>query len=193
MSFETFLTLITLIGTGAAGAITTWVALKKSLLEIKKIKIDLERENKELKIQLYDLSTPIVMRLNIISDLQELVYKVFNETAADRFIMFVANNGKTDFNRTTAVFEQHRMDESGSISVGATKRYINFKFDDTYRNMLKRIETIGMEVIYTKEMQESDLKAIYEYEDIVAAKVFFILREHINESHDRVWYASVAI
>jgi hypothetical protein len=206
MDQETLFSITTFVGGGVITFITFYFTVltkstevKKKALEFEKAQVEWrrkkekwEQEKEELSLQLQDLSTPIVMRLNVISDLQELVYKVFKETNADRFILFIANNGKTNFKRTTAVFEQHRMEESGRISIGATKRYIDFKFDADYLDMLKRIETIGEEIIYTDAMKESDLKAIYKYEKVVASKVFFILREHVTGDHDRIWYASIA-
>lgn len=203
---DAFFSIVTFVGGGVASFIALYFTILKNSNEVKAKNLQLEKdifrwdeekkklqeENKELKVQLHDLSSPIVMRLSVISGLQELIYKMFEETSADRFILFVANNGKTDFNRTTAILEQHRFDESGVVSIGATKRYVNFRFDDTYRNMLKRIETVGMDIVYTEEMKESDLRNIYEYENVVASKIFFILREHVNPEHDRIWYASVA-
>lgn len=206
LNFLNLKEILTFLGGGIAAVLTLYFTVITKSTEAKRKALELEKEKEQwehekrkweeerldLKVQLHDLSTPIVMKLSAISELQELVYNVFEETSADRFILFIANNGKTNFKRTTAVFEQHRMDEGGQISIGATKRYINFKFDKDYLDMLKRIETLGEEVVYTEKMKESDLKAIYKYENVVAAKVFFILREHINNEHDRIWYASVA-
>jgi len=175
---------IAIIGVGAA-------YVGKLEFDKKKVKKETEHLKKEIK----DLSSGILVSLDIINDITHKVSNIFNQTKIDRFLILTAMNGKDDLRKCTCVYEQinHQGNVSAKLSLGATGRYFNFIFDSAYRDMLKRIERYGaIEVCKTSEMPDCDLKRIYLAEKVTEAHIFFLKRVKIDEDNDRVFYVSYA-
>lgn len=150
------------------------------------------KHTKNLEVEIKDLSAPLVMNLQAVNHLQELVTTIFEKTEATRFLILVATNGTREMRQCTVVYEQHMAKEGITTSIGASGRYINFKFDETYKQMLKAVEYNGPEFFLVKDMPDCDLKSIYQAERVTSSKVFFLRRTKIDNENDRVWYCSIA-
>jgi hypothetical protein len=157
--------------------------------------ISLNKENKSLLLEKKDLSSGIVVDLVSFNTIVHKINNVFNQTRCDRFLILSAMNGKLDLRVCTVNYEQHHTNGKVEtlLSLGATGRYFNFKFDLAYREMLKRIEKYdSKEVCIVKDMEDCDLKRIYLAEKVTEAHVFFLKRVKIDEDNDRVFYCSFA-
>ena len=76
--------------------------------------------------------------------------------------------------------------------IGGTSKYVRFRFDKAYLEMLKESEIRDKVSINTNTMPESDLKNIYLTENITDSEVYFLKREKIDENNDVIFYCSVA-
>ena len=130
--------------------------------------------------------------LQLFNELKDSVDDAFSVTNSDRFLILSANNGKYDMNFCTAIYEQHKHTEKVMLSVGATNKYVDFKFDDKYRQMLKQIEFQDSMVLEVDKMEESDLKTIYQSESVTQSKISFLLRVKIDDENDKIYYCSFA-
>lgn len=146
----------------------------------------------DLNSQLKDASASIVVSVEGINAVKDLVEMMFKETTADRFLILAARNGKESPNRTTAVYEQHKSTGFANISIGASHRYVDFRLDNEYKKMLKRAENLGAVWMNTKEMEDSELRRIYQYEEVESSSIHFLMRTPIDQDNDRLWYCSVA-
>lgn len=173
----------------AIGGAATWYwkyRTEKAKAKAAEDKID------DLSSQLKDASASIVVSVEGINAVKDLVERMFTETTADRFLILAARNGKQSPNRTTAVYEQHKATGFANISIGASHRYVDFRLDHQYREMLKRAENHGAVWMDTREMEHSELRRIYEYEEVESSSVHFLMRTPIDHDNDRLWYCSVA-
>lgn len=159
--------------------------------ELKK-RQNLSKENETLKQEVYDLSLPVEMDLQTFNDIKDIVEEIFYATKTDRFLILTATNGVKDMRFATAVYEHHKHKEKVALSIGATSKYIKFEFDSAYRLMLKRAEAEGCVVLNTDEMEECDLKAIYDSEEVKHSVVSFIMRAKMDAQNDRLFYCSTA-
>jgi hypothetical protein len=160
-----------------------------------KIKYDSKKEAKQLKKEIKDLSSGVVIDLSTFNDILHKVNNIFTQTCIDRFLILSAMNGKEDLRICTANYEQVNVNGnvSSKLSLGATGRYFNFAFDKAYRDMLKRIERNQVpEECKVSQMQDCDLKRIYLNEKVTEAHVFFLKRVKIDNYNDRVFYCSYA-
>jgi hypothetical protein len=187
---ETIVTpLFTFLGICVTAVCGVWIAyLKEKNKSLKESNKDLAQQNK-------DLSAGIVIDLLSFNDIVHKINNVFNQTPSDRFLILSAMNGKYDLRVCTVLYEQHNIngEPTATLSLGATGKFVNFKFDEAYLNMLKNIEKYGKPEYYiTEKMEDCDLKRIYMAEKVKASKVFFLKRIKIDEENDRVFYCSYA-
>lgn len=155
-------------------------------IKLKKLKT----ENVELKrVSSY---AGMMFDLQLFNDLKDSIDDAFSSTNSDRFLILSANNGKYDMNFCTAIYEQHKAMSKVMLSVGATNKYVDFKFDDKYRKMLKQIEIDDTLVLEVDKMEDSDLKRIYKSEGVTQSQVSFLLRVPMDAENDRLYYCSFA-
>lgn len=143
---------------------------------------------KELRDSYVDLTTDFESFTAIYGSVKYM----FKNTCADRFIIFIGRNGKSDFRIVTAVWEQHRDSGKAWISWGATKRFKRYKTDLFYKGMMKEIEERGMVSLVVKDMPECDLRGFYVAEEVVESQVFHLARIPIDPENDMLIYASIA-
>jgi hypothetical protein len=179
--------ILTLVGVSITALCGVWVAYlqfrNKALGTINK---KLEKEKK-------DLSNGIMVDLTSFNDIQNSVNLLFQKSSVDRFLILTAMNGKEDLRVCTAIYEQVSVngETKSFLSLGATGRYINFVFDDHYKQMLKSIERYGKkEICKVENMPNCDLKRIYDAEKVSEAYVYFLKRAKIDEDNDRIFYCS---
>lgn len=180
--------LITTTGSIIIALITAGVPAIKLFLDNRALK----SQNNDLKKDIKDASINIQFDLEFFNAIKNNVTTLLNETKTDRFLILSATNGKSDMRFATALYEQHADSDKIKLSIGATSKYVKFEFDSEYRKMLKEAEATGAVSYSTKQMKDSDLKSIYELEQINHAEVHFMFRAKINEGNDRIFYCSIA-
>lgn len=134
----------------------------------------------------------LMISIESISKIQGLCNEMFNKTNADRFLLLIAKNGKTEFRHCTVVYEQHKLSSKVYLSLGATSKYHGFEFDKSYLEMLKETEYKKYLPYKTVEMPKGVLKQIYEDEKVTESKLFFLQRKSINNEADEIIYCSIA-
>lgn len=184
---------LALIGT----LITYFADRKRKGLEIK----NLELENESLKVEIANKKIQEnvhVQKLNFYDDVIKLVFvnaiqdavaEIFKNTSADRFLILIARNGKTDFKFADVIldfFENH------SEKVDAVRIYTNVELDSQYKVMLKSTEAHGFFDLETASMPDQILKHFYQIEDVKFGRTMHVARLPIDENNDFLIYTSVA-
>lgn len=137
----------------------------------------------------------LLLDLKFFNSLREIIDEIFSKTKIDRFLILIATNGKSDFKFATAIYEHHKLNSdttSVKLSIGGTTRYVKFKFDRLYLEMLKEAEVKDKVSILTNEMVDSDLKNIYLSENVTESEIYFLKREAVDENNDVIFYCTLA-
>lgn len=137
----------------------------------------------------------LLLDLKFFNSLKDIIDEIFIKTSVDRFLILIATNGKTDFKFATAIYEHHKLgsgDTTVKLSIGDTTRFVKFKFDKLYLDMLKESEIRDRVSVITNEMPESDLKNIYISEGVMESEIYFLKREPLDENNDVIFYCSLA-
>lgn len=132
----------------------------------------------------------IKIRLSAASAIQVMVSKIFTETHADRFLVGIAYNGKTDVQYISIIYEQHQDGIKMNLSIGATEAYDRLPIDDPYRDMLRQAESKGYVYEKTNSMKPSVLKDIYEEEGVTETKISFINRQELRDGRTMIIFSS---
>ena len=139
------------------------------------------------------------LSLQAFNRLYNTVHTIFTKTTADRFLILGAHNGRETMRFASAYYEQHKdheeIDKSEvMLSFGAVSKFVNFEFDDHYRNMLKESERSGVIELSTDQMPACDLRDIYEAEKVDHSKIYFLnrIRDYDTKGNDLILYASIA-
>lgn len=149
-------------------------------------------DNRKLKRRVADLTPDLKVGVREMVELYEVGKEMLSETKADRFLMLAGSNGKEDFRVTSVIYEQHSDTGLANLSIGAIKRFQGFEFDRAYLDMLKSIEHSG-EIFYdVDQMRDSDLKSIYQGEQVHHSSVWFLRRIPIDAHNDFIIYCSLA-
>lgn len=130
-----------------------------------------------------------ILDISLLNEIRGAVGVMFEETSADRYLILVAVNGKTDFNVVTAIFEQHG---DPKYKINAIATYRSLKIDAHYKQMLEFAEKRGQVEMIVAEMPDSLLKGIYVREGIKYSKVRHLLRVPIDDGNDVLVYCSIA-
>ena len=159
--------------------------LENENLKLAKHQIEVEKKEVEEKLQYLDR----MLDLEFINDLSDAVDNIFEHTKADRFLILLAKNGKTDFNIVNVVFEQHK---NKKFRINAIARYRNVKIDLVYKEMLKKAEHVGDIELNVSNMEDSLLKHFYEFEGVNHSIVKHLARKPIDEDNDFLIFSSLA-
>jgi len=156
-------------------------------------------ENKKLKSsnvflseKIEDLTISLQLELQTFNGIKDIAENILHNTRADRFLILTATNGTKDMRFATAVYEHHKTNPKVILSLGATGKYIKFEFDSCYKKMLKDAELYGSVDLVVDEMEDCDLKYIYDNEEVKHSKVNFLFRGKIDDKNDRLFYSSIA-
>ena len=148
---------------------------------------ELKKENKEyeIKISFFDR----IMDFTSINVIKDSVDRIFSQTSADRFLILIAINGKTDFNIVSVIFEQHK---NQVTRINAIARYRNVHIDSEYRAMLKDTERNGMIHLEIEKMADSLLKEFYYIENVKHSLIKHLVRKPIDKNNDFLVFSSIA-
>ena len=154
-------------------------------MEIESAKQKEAAKNQSIKINALDKLLDFTS-FNII---RNSVDRILDNTKADRFMILIAVNGKTDFNVVSVIFEQHK---TAKWKVNAIIRYRDVHIDDKFRKLLKDVEYKGTLDIRVDEMENQLLKDFYIIEKLKHVKFQFLHREHVDENNDVIIYSTVS-
>ena len=163
--------------------------LKENLLLEKEALLS---HNKELIIEKKETEMLLdrILDLEFVNKISDSVSRMFDSTKADRFLILVAKNGKTDFKVVSVVFEAHKHTK---YRINAIARYRNVEIDDAYKALLKEVELKGVVILDTKKMGKHDvLKDFYSIEGVNFSKIRFLARKPINNNNDFLVFSSIA-
>lgn len=168
--------------------------------KLKKLKADLDQErdrNSELREQIKVSELLLInTQLDSLRDLRNArkIFRLekagrmlFRRTKADRFLVVVAFNGRSDFTYVTVIFQL-----GDGIELDAVEVYNNLEIDKHYNEVLHRAERDGYYLFETEKEQDCLLKEIYEYEKVTHSVLRFVGREKINEEDDILTFTSTA-
>lgn len=116
---------------------------------------------------------------------------IFEQTTCDRFLLFVAFNGKKDFNHVTAIFEQ-RSNSNPGASTGALAIYRNITVDEEYKKMLKAAKDVREVVMDVSTMPDCLLKSFYISEGVKHSVVINLFRQELDKDTACLLYCSFA-
>jgi hypothetical protein len=164
-----------------------------SILEWVKSKFAKNKENK-VKKEEKDSGLMFSLTLNKFNILKDTIEELFAKTKVDRFLILVAKNGKEDFKFATAIYEQHADNDKVKLSFGAVGKYVDFQFDDNYRQILKEAEIKGLYRFDVDKEPDSDLKNIYISEGVNYSTIYFLkrIKNYDGEDNDCILYSSFA-
>lgn len=162
--------------------------------DMQKLRLDYEKqinahvkEKKEHKIKADVLDK--LLDFASFNQIKSAVDQIFENTRADRFLILIAINGKTDFKIVSVIFEQHKKTE---YDVSAIARYRHLEVDRDYRDMLKQAERDGVVHYETSKMHDCLLKQIYLFEKVKFSDVRHIARVPVDDDNDVLLYSSLA-
>lgn len=175
---------------GAIATITVSILLYRKDIKIKKMEIETTRERETAKHQSIKINAlDKLLDFTSFNLIRNSVDRIFEHTKADRFMILIAVNGKTDFNVVSVIFEQHK---TAKWRVNAIIRYRDVNIDDAYRQLLKDVEYSGSVLLKVDEMKPQLLKDFYVVEKVKHSLIKFLHREHIDDENDVVIYSSVS-
>lgn len=153
----------------------------------------LKKQNENLKNEIRDVSMSLKMELEHFNNISSAVQNIMKKTKADRFLILTATNGNVNMRFATAIYEQNKNNPKVHLSLGAVSKYVNFEFDSHYRDMLKEVQITGELNLDVSKMPDSDLRNIYEEEEINFSNLYFLSKTPIDgEGNMRMFYCSVA-
>lgn len=188
--------ILSLAGALVMGVLGLWKykdEKKKYNLEVEKLQQEIAYFKKQemdacVKISFIDK----IMDFPFFNALADSVDRIFQFTKADRFLLLIAKNGKTEFSIVNVVFEQHKNNDY-KINAIARYRNVDISKDPYYRRMLKDAEHNGVVNLKTDNLpDDSLLRDFYEMENIKYSKVRFLARKPIDEDNDFVIYSSIS-
>lgn len=166
-------------------------------IKIKKMEKDLEERKLEAEERLVEQQEKMLklgaldrlLDFTSFNEIRDSVDRMFAHTKADRFMIIIAMNGKTDFRVISVIFEQHKTEK---WKVNAIIRYRDVEIDEEFKKMLKAVESEGEITYDVNDMRPQLLKNFYVIEKIKHSKLRFLHREKLDKHNDVVIYSTIA-
>ena len=175
---------------GAISTITVSVLLYRKDIKVKKMEIASAEQKADAKHQSIKINAlDKLLDFTSFNTIRNSVDRIFENTKADRFMILIAVNGKTDFNIVSVIFEQHK---TAKWKVNAIIRYRDVHIDNEYRQLLKDAEYKGVVDIKVDDMKSQLLKDFYVLEKVRYSKIQFLHRESVDEDNDVLIFSSVS-
>lgn len=136
----------------------------------------------------------LIVELDKFNELKKSVESLFQITNADRFIVFIAHNGKERLRFATMIYEQHKLSNDAYLSFGGASKYIKFEFDEEYRKTLKKVELESVVKLDVLKMPKCDLKEIYDLEKVKYSNIYILKRilDYDKNGNDLLIYCSLS-
>jgi hypothetical protein len=178
--------LVALIG----GGVAVYQTISNNRLAAKNKALDIELEKQKLETSQNIIKYDIVTNLLKFSQYQKIydaVIRLMEHSKVDRFLIFIAINGKTDLNKVTCIFQKYRNDKA---ELDAVAVYKGLEVDKHYVQLLKKMELEQHITFETNALDVSLIKDIYESENVKWSMWKFIGRVNIDEKNDVIAYCS---
>lgn len=158
--------------------------------KIKQLEIDLEREKLDKKqiVIKYDVVNNL-LKFSQYQKIYDAVIRLMEHSSVDRFLVFIAINGKTELNNVTCIFQKFRGDKS---TLDAVAVYKNLKVDANYVKLCKKMESDDGLTVHTNDLEPSLIKDIYENEGVKWSRWEFFGRINIDDKNDVIAFGSAA-
>ena len=175
---------------GLIGLIYQTAANNKLAAKNKALEIEFERQKLETtqSIIKYDIVTNL-LKFSQYQKIYDAVIKLMDSSKVDRFLIFIAINGKTDLNKVTCIFQKYRNDKA---ELDAVQVYKGLKVDNHYVTMLKKMEIENAITLETEALEPSLIKDIYESEKVKWSRWKMIGRVSIDDRNDVIAYCSAS-
>lgn len=134
-----------------------------------------------------------LLKISVYSQINNAVSKLMQDTNVEGFTIFVATNGKADFNKVAVIYEKYKQSEAIESFIkeeAALALYRSISIDEHYKAVLKQAERSGSVYLETQNMPECMLKNIYLYEDIQHSGISFLFRKMIDDQNDVMCFCS---
>ncbi len=189
-SIVTTIGVISVAVIGAAAAIYQTISNNKLLKRNKELDIELAKQklDAEQNIIKYDIVTNL-LKFSQYQKIYDAVIKMMGNSKVDRFLVFIAINGKTELSNVTCIFQKYKGDKA---ELDAIAVYKGLKVDDHYVKLLKKTELEGTVSVNLEELEPSLIKDIYEGEGVKYSRWKFIGRINIDEKNDVIAYCSAS-
>lgn len=154
-----------------------------------------EAKSNERKVKVEISVLNRLLKISVHSKISNAVNRLMHSTNIDRYMIFVAANGVTDFKKVAVIFEKYRDDhtrETANKDEEALALYKAIPIDDAYKKMLKEAELYKQVYLDVNTMPQCMLKDIYLYEGVQQSALSFLFRERINEENDVVCFCTAA-
>lgn len=182
---------------GAASVITaSYIAYRKDVkirqLQLERVELEatINKNNTIIQDREFKISTlDKLLDFQAFNQIKDSVDRIFQQTKAEQFLLYIAVNGKTDFRLVSVIFEQN---QDNKYKINAIIRYRDVEIDDAYRKLIKDVEADGTVNIETAKMKPQLLKDFYTIEKIKFAQIRFLHREHLNDDDDVLLFGSLA-
>jgi hypothetical protein len=168
---------------GAAGTIGAAIAAAKLDKKVRRLESEanIERISRKAASCLDDFL--------VMGSLYRSVKDIFKSTRADRFLIMIAVNGRTDFKHVTVIYQQF---DKYDLYIDAMRIYKNMEIDAEYKKMLREARMNGTVLLDTNEMPDQIIKDIYLDEGVWHSKVKMMAKKSIDEDNDMLIFTSIA-
>lgn len=138
--------------------------------------IGIFKYNKKDDKKIEKKSETLLVSFEQINDLNDVIFEMFSNTTADRFLLLMSDINNNKHNWVTAIYEQHKTDDNEKISLsfGATNRYVKLKIDQEYKSMIEEAKLRGVKRYTTTTMPNSILKDVYVYERVTHSNIYYL-------------------
>jgi len=163
-------------------------------VRLKRYELKLKDEAELHKQQVSDikLESRILERLidfSTFNEIRDSVNRIFNQTKASKFYIFMALNGKSDFNIISLIYEQH---DSTNIAVNAIVRFKHVPIDNKWRDIIKDAEKTGPVQLEVADMPDQLLKDMLMMNDTQHTVVRHLHRDAIDEDNHVVTFSNLS-
>lgn len=175
-----------------AGCIAVWQTINNNQLAKLNKQLDIKLAQQKLESEHSFIKYDIVTHLLKFSQYQKIydaVIQMMDKSKVDRFLVFIAINGKTELNNVTCIFQKYKGDKA---ELDAIAVYRGLKVDDHYLKLLKKMEFNGSVNLNVSKLEPSLIKDIYENEKVTFSRWEFIGRVSIDEKNDVIAYCSAS-
>lgn len=170
--------------------ITGSIIIYKKDIKIKELDLNLvDSKTKNVKTSIKVSVLDNLLKMSVYSTISDAVTDIFLNTKVERFMIFIAVNGVSDFSVVSIIFERYK---ELSARTNALARYHNVKVDKPYKDMLKACERDGFVEVDSSELQPQILKDIYDMERIKHSIVSFVDRRKIDDFNYLIIFSSAA-
>ena len=123
----------------------------------------------------------------VFNEIKNSIYRIFDKTRADRFLLLFSLNGTRELKRVSVAFEIHKNPQTSNAIV----RYRDVQIDNQYRELINRLEVEGTIDLSREQMTPQILKDFFTIEGMNTIKLTFVERRHLDKQNDIVIFGTI--